>query len=1394
MKGGKDTVSTMKNSFVISNLDISNQKMQPNSNINLDKKQTIQISQEIEKNPEIKTKIKTEIESQIETKYDIDTLIKLYPQNISLEYNGSLYVTPILVGELDLKFSKLAENDFDKAYNLFMTRFKYFEFPNTPEAKAELYSKYLSIIDNPQDNLNLIFSINLFTLMKYNDYEDFYKISITPYTEKQKQKQKGGQPPEPEIIPKRIMPEKIIGTGARDIIETGIGLVGTFFSLEAINYAFGMPVDSITISAATLISQTIGVRNILSGIGKVVDSSKPLLPNAVRIALNASQEVVSVNTDTISKYVTEYNSKISGLISQQLRQQYSIYSSKCFLDSVSKINSVPFENLKRQTITFQTDAGYLIEAFTQETVEEEDAPVIPPDFITNEQILQNFITIQDGSLVLTEEGKTELSKLYSLQRNLIRERIKTIYLQNLPDGVTSNKVNIFTMQLNNKLTPAPPAPKIEKREFKSVTCPICDKKFRFFPQDGYIHQIIGDDEVDEEIEELRKQNNDLEITEQLRITVEEQISFYTKLNIFPCRQLIKVFTPEQKTNPEFIFNSNFGEDNNGTKLMCSVCCLNSLNQLDDSVQQLYVGAQADKILFIPQDIFSLIVDLTPKELEKTYSRKYNEHRLAKTKFGQYKQNNDILTEQISKLRETNNVSEEQLRELAYQQLKIIQCPNCAREDFGRFYKTFNKKDIEIMFLHCNRCGLSFNGCDFNKPYLISNVQFKRFLNSTDVCEFYNSEKLAARRQNGKALVRMEVFKNFKRAEISSRWQQKFQQINELSTKKCPHCNTPTANINGCSAMHCTNCNQNFCYVCSKAVAGHGGHDASHFLTDIATPFGGWYGIQCVNVNFTIIDPDGNRGNNYGYRQNGQDVRPNPDFKMLTRITWKKFNYLKDKYRGLGFNEEQQLQQLDQGNETWSRMDSVYYNPDFDVCYEQGDLNYDPDVLARDEINKYISRCDLGLERPILNAANVDPNDIEAYLQEEGDQMIGDVPQPNVAPQPPNAVPQPPIAVPQPPNAVPQPPIAVPQPPNAGVQEENNEINELAGELDDIELAINLALMDGVIHNDAPNVLDEEDLEDIQNIIDAQEIEAAEAVNAIQLVNQVQLEEDARIAQDAQLDEERNLGHELEMLELIELFHQMPEENNQNDDLAVPENFNQLDVAQQMQLINQNLELEQAAQIRQNQERWDEIIHMAQEYYNERQAAGDEKLPQYQQGITRMQQYKEENVLIPQPANIIVRQMISECTINHYLNIFQQQNITHMCLYHMYFTNNHLILFKRADGTYITQDGRVTILYPEQNKCLPVTFENLNQLVNNYNNNVFGGLFNVTLENIINDQDALLYLYARINVQQNAGKNSFTKKNIKQKKYTKTKKSIKKQSKKSIKKQFKNRKNKKTKKN
>ena len=153
MIGGREQTTLLKptNSLEIIKPDIFNKDTQV-TNIDLFKKPEIKIDLKINNQPVD----------------DIDTLIKMYPDHICIYKDDALYATPILVGELDLQFSKLLKNDFDKMFIQFQKRFKNSVNKIAEESANDIYNKYISIIDEPEKNIDLIFSINLFVLMKYN--------------------------------------------------------------------------------------------------------------------------------------------------------------------------------------------------------------------------------------------------------------------------------------------------------------------------------------------------------------------------------------------------------------------------------------------------------------------------------------------------------------------------------------------------------------------------------------------------------------------------------------------------------------------------------------------------------------------------------------------------------------------------------------------------------------------------------------------------------------------------------------------------------------------------------------------------------------------------------------------------------------------------------------------------------------------------------------------------------------------------------------------------------------------------------------------------------------------------------------------------------------------------
>ena len=440
---------------------------------NIFKKDTQMTNVEPSKKPEIKIDLK--IDDQPVN--DIDTLIKMYPNHICIYKDDTLYATPILVGELDLQFSKLLKNDFDKMFIQFQNRFKNSVKKITEESSSDIYNKYISIIDEPEKNIDLIFSINLFVLMKYNCYEDFYQISIPGLNTTTNQK--GGMKIFDKIAEmSQNIKDELIGTGGSGIIENGINLAGTFVSLEAINYTLGMytlgmPADNVTIAAATIIAETIGMRNVMNGIGKVfrkgLDITEKILPILLSSKINSGVEKISINLDTLNSYVAEYNVKISSSISKPLRLQYAEYTSRNYTNSISKISPIDYKKLRQDIINFQTAQGYLTPEFTEVAVEQVEAPIIPPDFITDDQLQRFIVVADDNEISFTEEGKTELNKLNVGQRNHIKNRIKGLYPNGIPPNVTKNNVILFATQLRG-LQPALPNPQIEKREYKTVRC------------------------------------------------------------------------------------------------------------------------------------------------------------------------------------------------------------------------------------------------------------------------------------------------------------------------------------------------------------------------------------------------------------------------------------------------------------------------------------------------------------------------------------------------------------------------------------------------------------------------------------------------------------------------------------------------------------------------------------------------------------------------------------------------------------------------------------------------------------------------------------------------------------------------------------------------------------
>ena len=644
------------------------------------------------------------------------------------------------------------------------------------------------------------------------------------------------------------------------------------------------------------------------------------------------------------------------------------------------------------------------------------------------------------------------------------------------------------------------------QEYKKLTCPVCDQKFRYFDEEKYIRQELDSLDIDSEIAELKRLDPNLTIDDILKTKIKQQLEFYCKLNIFPCKQLI-----ESSTYKKY----NTGDE---SKYMCSNCCLEQLNHTEEVAWPFHLGASTENINIGVDKIQELIQYLSPTELNTLYNKKYLDHRLSCIKFNQIKMN--IIAKGGDPNIFTDNNNNNKIT-ASNNDLLQVECPTCEKtETVGRFFRVFKKTDAELLYLHCNRCGTSFNGCDKQPPYIIDQTQFDLFQENNDICTFIESVKLSKRRQNGRARISMEKYKEIKRKEFLDNTSKQIQDDNKPYEKHCPNCNILIDNEVGCSAMTCAACRHKFCYVCCKSVDqnSHGGHDTNHFLVNMEQPLGGWFGIQCVNVHFSI--PQG-----YIQNINGNPFVPNiikDEFKELTNITKHKYEYLRDKYDKLGYDDQLVKQLIIGQSDTWRQMDSVYYSKqNGGVCYEQGDLHYDPDVLVKKELKLFLQRCDRGDVEPIVPCNMVNEGDILEIIDENG-LPLSQPPEPE-PPLPP--APEPPLP-PAPAVAVePQPPL----PPEVAQEQQREQLPPLPPAIEQQEPAqyvdldiededVQNIILEGLIRNNVPNnlqIIGPEQQRNIENNLELlQRIIAENNQNEIDLQIAIHLGQAQQQQQDA----------------------------------------------------------------------------------------------------------------------------------------------------------------------------------------------------------------------------------------------------------------------------------------
>ena len=934
----------------------------------------------------------------------------MYPNHLTLvNKDKNLYVTPALIKTIDLNLVSLDEFAFGKIFD-FISKSKTFSklLKNMDTInKEDVYKGYRSIVDVDVDAdidaMNSIFIINLFELLNSNSYESC--VTKTMYFngedqgegELMKGGQKGGWP---KWLSDRL--ELDYASGGREHISDSLTLISIFTSVEAINMVLGSPLNLSMIMVVTILIYCIGIR-------RVTRTSRELIRRVVPRNIRYPRFIQNIDVDSVTNYFSEWNCKLSDTISLEIRQQFAKYSSRSYLES-TKIKSIKYETLKQAIITFQTGNGYITgdNGFQIQTGVMEDVPFENQAFTPEK--LATFIKVDGENIMFTEAGIATLNLLNKPQRLHVKGLLTP--LVNALNGPAQNKKAIFLMTFKG-LNNAGPVQQREVLSYKTVACPSCSKHFCYNADDTYIHEKLDDGEVNTEIDTRIAAAGiagaDIDVT---RAKIKGEIEYCSKLNIFPCKQLIDSLSDEKKLDPRYIFNSRFGEQEAadagpevdaepgaddriyGSKLLCSNCCLDVLTHIDEGVWPLYFGALADKTT-IGDTNFELVEELashlSPVELKTVYTAKYNSNALGFVKLKQAKETHSTMKE-VSDLLGPNATPEDVMNEM-----NVVQCQICPREKTGRLFKVFKKKSIELLYLHCSTCNTNYNGCDYRQPYILKKDQFERYLKSETTCKFIADEKLLLRRQAGMVRVSMEKYKEIKRSQIAQRYTDEIAAANPL--KHCPRCNVEVHIEAGCSCMQCGECGIYFCYVCCQQTREK--HDNSHMLVNTETPYGGYFSLQCINSNFSIIDPDGNRGIYPEIRHNQREVRPNPAFTNITRINWKKWLFLQQKYRRI--REGRDIVREIGQDRLWTVMESLRYNARHDCVYEEGDPQYDPDVHARVEIDAFLDRCNDGMEIPILEGRFVDVADVIAVEGEDDDEAL---------PPPPQGQPQPPLPPPQ----------------------------------------------------------------------------------------------------------------------------------------------------------------------------------------------------------------------------------------------------------------------------------------------------------------------------------------------------------------------------------------------
>jgi len=972
---------------------------------------------------------------------ELQDLIATYPQHLSMIRGENLYVTPILVGEFDLKRMKIPKPQFRKVIRqlkLILCKTQ----TRLDASTDELYEIYQSILDNPGKHMDIIFIINLFVLISYNTTENFVNKSFYFYPPK---KQTGGGPFEllVEFWGDR---DYNLATGGGDTIFDFFSFLGTVFSILYMCDFFKLDSKVYPI-VATIIVRCYGIRNMFLGADAVIRK----LPGCA-----TSKPFGNIFNYIGSGSLAAYMDKFKCELSSDFRKEFAVSSAKDYLEPITRFRYVNMIDIHRMNRDFQI-YNFTGDVYTTPQEIHERVKSVLPAF-TDEELINSFQFIDTESgkrATLTELGKRLFKTLDKGQRVDLIVRLRKLFYADNPPGST-RAIAVFSMTFSNATIddiPVPETPTIVKYEIKKIKCPSCDELFCFDERDGYIHQITTESNVDAEIAKIKEEFVDTEVenyvadlelrfeeqvnlqmseeekelkkaeikkiiedradTERKRLTekfvnyvanggdayrksIRDPIIVFNSCNAFPCRQMMESIdlaaAREDAVSPlpaeEAAARSarraaayKFTNEYIGDQLICSRCCLDNLKTVSDNEWPLYINTQYQRIEMTMYKVRQLIEDLSPVETLETI---LNRNRLTLVKFNQMNMSNRRRNQITQTIRRTHpNYTDEQVIAAVEKDIKVVQCPRCTHRRPGRFFRVFGKNDIEMLYLHCPNCMLDFNGCNGKKPYLLTKEQFALIVRPTEegICDMVARGLFEKKRQAGRARVKMDYFKRYKYDAILREHNKKMSVVDKLFVKTCPRCCIVVCNDEGCSVMTCGKCGHIFCYVCSQSTE-QVPHDPRHFLNDLTFPYGSFFGFQCVNVNYTMIDPDGNHGPYYN-NEMSRGVLPNDNFRALTRMTWRKVNYLVEKYKRAGIEDEEDLRRefkrLVDSRIAWQKIDEISYNANLDVCYELGDAS-DPNVLAKAEADRYLEECDRNEIDPIMDAQHIPVEDDDVILE------------------------------------------------------------------------------------------------------------------------------------------------------------------------------------------------------------------------------------------------------------------------------------------------------------------------------------------------------------------------------------------------------------------------------